>query len=682
MSVSAVSPVRAGLGLGGIALPHELLGSDDREVETMASMTPKRPARPPLPQNSLSSPGNAPPSSPSPTAAAFPRATPLRSSRSGSVQHVTSDMISYPVMSARFEAVATAGSEPISPNSKGRNAVGAPMPSKHPKGTSDGEKRSKPRPAPIKTGSGSSSSSGFFSPLRHKFSAFGLGGKEQTTQDDGEVSPTREVYRDGKAAEQPSAPRRRQSDPSAQSPPACYTETSKRSATTSKRRPSEVHRRAVSDSPAIFSQAQWRPPVARTDTGSPVPDRYPEEVVPPPPQEALFLSASHAGADGEQHFGQIPFSGEGGAVVRIRSSRRPDELEIGWTCVSGIDALGVPFTTWEVSLRPRRAPHSVISAVPRSETARPSRKPSAVSFQSYTMHSSSTQPAQNQASDMRAYHRGAESAATSPTRSRVRPRFASSGYDESLYGSVSSDASLWGGPGRPGKMSISTAATSEPEDCYSPIDLTAYGVTPDSTPPAATGFAHHRTERSSSYAPGMAPFLRSRQFSIDPETASKSRSFSLSTLGSTASRESTLHHVEGYGEEISVFEHAPQPPRRESLSAKSSRPSVSVALDRRPSTFTKPHLPSPLSRRQYDLDEGTVDPRTPINTQSMFSGPPLCPLPEVPTTTENKSSPKSRFSTASSLEAVAADVQTATIQRAEQLARETASSRWSDNDEE
>jgi hypothetical protein len=35
------------------------------------------------------------------------------SSRSGSVQHVTGDMISYPVMAARFEAVATAGPEPI-----------------------------------------------------------------------------------------------------------------------------------------------------------------------------------------------------------------------------------------------------------------------------------------------------------------------------------------------------------------------------------------------------------------------------------------------------------------------------------------------------------------------------------------------------------------------------------------
>lgn len=458
----------------------------------------------------------------------------------------------------------------------------------------------------------------------------------------------------------------------------------------SNRRPSEVHRRAISDSPLIVSQARWRPPT-RNETGPLAPNRYLEEVLASTPPETVFLSASHAGAEGTQHFGQIPFSGDGGAVVRLRSSRRPDELEIGWTCVPGIDALGEPFTTWEISLRPRHAPGPVMGAAPTAEHARPSRKPSSVSFQSYTMHSSSTQRAQEEEAGVRTHCRGADSAATSPTRSRVRSRFASAGGDSS-YGSVSSDVSLWAGPSHRGKMSISTAATSEPEECYSPIDLTAYEVTPDSTPPAPTDCVH-RTDRSSSYAPRMAPFMRSRQFSIDHELASKNRSLSLSTLGTiSTSRHTTTDDVEGYGEEISMYELAPQPPRRGSQSIKppatkpdlfrtGPRPSMSIAIDRRPSMWTKSHLPSPLGRPQHDFDAVAADPDMP-DTHSTFSGPPLCPLPEVSATSEGKPSPTSRFSAASSLDELAADVETATIHHVKQRPGETCSSRWSDNEDE
>lgn len=225
MSASIALPTQAGLGLGGVALPIELLGpAGDGESlgaispprmeradlaggdladltssrrGTTFSTPPKRPARPPLPHNSLSSP-SAVDSTPSPTSASFPRPAPHRSSRSGSVQHVTGDMISYPVMAARFEAVATAGPEPISPTSKVGNALLSPTTGRQSKGAStESDKKIRPRPAPIKTGVGSAGGGGFFSPLRQKFSALGGGGsssKDKSAHED--LSPTRQAQLD------------------------------------------------------------------------------------------------------------------------------------------------------------------------------------------------------------------------------------------------------------------------------------------------------------------------------------------------------------------------------------------------------------------------------------------------------------------------------------------------------
>jgi hypothetical protein len=97
-------------------------------------------------------------------------------------------MISYPVMAARFEAVATAGPEPISPTSK---AILSPITGRQSKGggASESDKKIRPRPAPIKTGVGSAGGGGFFSPLRQKFSA--LGGKDKSVHED--LSPTRQA---------------------------------------------------------------------------------------------------------------------------------------------------------------------------------------------------------------------------------------------------------------------------------------------------------------------------------------------------------------------------------------------------------------------------------------------------------------------------------------------------------
>ncbi|GAA5989852.1 hypothetical protein JCM10908_002350 [Rhodotorula pacifica] len=691
MCASIVSPARSGLGLGGIALPHELQGTSDGmslgHVDRNLSTPPKRPARPPLPHNSLSSPETLFPA-PSPTSAAFPRhTTPLRTSRSGSVQHVTSDMISYPVMSARIEAVA--GTDPISPTSKGWNPPYSS--SGHAKASSSSEKKGgagRMRPPPIKTGAaGSATSSGFFSPLRQKFGAFGAG-KDKVVRDE-ESSPARQSQLEDASAlaAKPSAPWRPVSDPSSSSPYAGASEDAPCFESTSASRLAKTHRRAASDSPELFSQARWRP-AGRFDPIAPVVESHAGATA--TSTETLFLSASQGSAGSEQHFGQIPIAADTGAVVRLRSSRRPDELEVGWTCVPGVDALGIPYTTWEISLRPRDARRTV-SMISTTETARPTRPTSTQSFQSYSMAPTPTPSMPLHDSAARHAH-GHDS--VSPTRSGARSRDPSSISDSSSYGSFSSDTSLWAGSSQQGKLSISSAATSAPDECYSPIDLTVYGVVPDATPPA---IEQHRIGRFSSYAPGMAPFERPRQLSVNPDAANKGRSFSLSNL-SSSSRTSTLEHVEGYSEELRMSDYGPRPSRRASAwhdkapagkfvpattSLRTARaPSMSVAIDRAAPISTKPHLPSPLGlpQRQHDFDSLSIDFRTPT-TQSTFSGPPLCPLPELPSSLDGKPSPESRFSIASSLDDLEADIQTACIQLVAQRPRAQVGSRWSDNED-
>lgn len=483
----------------------------------------------------------------------------------------------------------------------------------------------------------------------------------------------------------------------------------------------------MSDSPDLFSHTRWRPS-APSDSLDPASNR-PASQTTSGSAESLFLSATHNdGAGTEHHFGQVPLTVDGGATLRIRSSRRPDELEIGWTCVPGVDALGIPYTTWEISLRPRAgagAPRP-ISVVSKAETTCPRRESSSQSFQSYSMIPTPTLPVQDpHAGDARGtpFRTFDSHAAVSPTRHRSRPRNASSAYESSSYGSISSEASLWAeSSSRQGKLSVSSAATSDREDCYSPIDLTAYGVTPDSTPPAIVD-PNQRFGRSSSYAPGMAPFTRPRQFSVDPEAANKNRSFSLTHFGST-SRVSAISHVEGYGEELRMPEYpatgaldprlsthtsgwaANAPPAVEAKPLNASFhvregvntvvrgvgvPGPALPIERNPpfsssSSFSsKPHLPSPLSqRRQSYFDPLSVASHPPTDS-STFSGPPLCPLPELPPSIVGggKPSPESRFSIASSLDEVEAmDVQTASIQLVQQRPRGVVSSRWSDHDED
>ncbi|GAA5961598.1 hypothetical protein JCM8115_006731 [Rhodotorula mucilaginosa] len=627
-------------------------------------------------------------------------------------------MISYPVMAARFEAVATAGPEPISPTSK---AVLSPITGRQSKGggASESDKKIRPRPAPIKTGVGSAGGGGFFSPLRQKFSA--LGGKDKSVHED--LSPTRQA-----GLEQPTVHSastwRSLSNPPSRSPPMDYGEIPPHVGKPCP--PAAAHRRAVSDSPDLFSQARWKPS-ARLEPVDPASNR-PASQTSSESAEKLFLSASttNNGTGTEHHFGQVPLTVDGGATLRLRSSRRPDELEIGWTCVPGIDALGVPYTTWEISLRPRRtctgAPPRPISVVSKAETARPRRESSSQSFQSYSMIPTPTLPVQDSHAGGTPFRGFDSRAAVSPTRHRPRPRNASSAYESSSYGSISSDASLWAeNSSRQGKMSVSSAATSDPEDCYSPIDLTAYGVTPDSTSPASFD-ATQRFGRSSSYAPGMAPFTRPRQFSVDPEAANKNRSFSLTHCGS-ASRGSAISHVEGYGEELRMPDHAAPGgalDRRLSRSANTSgravhpaaveegkppcsswvqrgdantvvggfgAPGPALPIERNPplSSSAKSHLPSPLSqRRQSHFDPSSIASHPPTDS-STFSGPPLCPLPELPPSiVGGKPSSESRFSIASSLDdSEAIDVQTASIHLVEQRPRGVVvSSRWSDHDED
>lgn len=44
---------------------------------------------------------------------------------------------------------------------------------------------------------------------------------------------------------------------------------------------------------------------------------------------------------------------EDGVTISIKSSQRPDQFEVNWTCTPGIDSEGKSFTQWELQLKPK-----------------------------------------------------------------------------------------------------------------------------------------------------------------------------------------------------------------------------------------------------------------------------------------------------------------------------------------
>lgn len=442
--------------------------------------------------------------------------------------------------------------------------------------------------------------------------------------------------------------------------------------------PAMIHRRAISDSP-IFASSSFVPMADAASRISTISSSTRKSSA-----DRLYLSAGDGTDKPEHHFGSIPLIADAGAVINLRSSRRPDELELGWTCVPGIDSNGQPFTMWEIRLRPRPTTRPV-SVASRAETARSPRSPDARSLHTYSMQHTPMAPAPvlPPPDDFEP-----EETPVSPTRPFARSRKASERSEGSSYGSISSEtSSSWAGlmERQRGKVSVSSSATSAAEESYSPIDLTAYGVQDDCSPDFSP--LRQTVPRSVSYAPGVAPFERPRQFSIDPIAEAKTRSMSLSQIKSSRR---PAYYVEGYSEDLSMDgtsgPSASRPNRAGTIkSSHRTKPSgilpINVTPDRTSLSSSRLHLPSPLSQRRFDFGAGVTAAKRPEAVADL-AGPPLCPLPDLPAVPAERASldsPSSSFS-ASLDDSDAEDLGTASIELVQQRRARRLGSRWSDED--
>lgn len=154
-------------------------------------MPPRRPERPVLPDGTLTGPSDFT-SAASPTSSAL-RATPTKTTRTRSGPAITSDLISYPVVTSRVESVSSVAPDSSAGWSNKSQSLTSYF--EHP-GTSEVEEAAAPtplkrRPPPIKTTSSSGSSgTSFLSPLRQRFGSMGLSKDKSAKQSSPGLSPT------------------------------------------------------------------------------------------------------------------------------------------------------------------------------------------------------------------------------------------------------------------------------------------------------------------------------------------------------------------------------------------------------------------------------------------------------------------------------------------------------------
>ena len=72
----------------------------------------------------------------------------------------------------------------------------------------------------------------------------------------------------------------------------------------------------------------------------------------PPTSAHPSIGISVRDSAGERPVSRASYGPEGVSVT-LRSDLRPEEVEIGWTCITGTDAAGEPFSQWELKLRPK-----------------------------------------------------------------------------------------------------------------------------------------------------------------------------------------------------------------------------------------------------------------------------------------------------------------------------------------
>lgn len=267
---------------------------------------------------------------------------------------------------------------------------------------------------------------------------------------------------------------------------------------------------------------------------------------------SVGISVREGAGNSVREVGRAAF-GDEGLTVSLRSCHRPEEVEVGWMCITGTDEEGRAYTTWEMRLRPRVGAHS--NSPPPRKAAPPKATPAvhpsstgagSASFHNYRMGGPSVPPLSSTPSHASGlYH---------PTSPRSAARRTSSNRSEGS--SFSSESSTPGPPTpRRGKHSI----VSMPTDHLPPFDLDAVlssqkFASHSSRPLSLTSSSlslhndadtlppRRRIDRASSYA-SVSDQRRTRQFSIDEEgIMSRSASFSVGPGSIAVPPKSPKHH--------------------------------------------------------------------------------------------------------------------------------------------
>lgn len=97
----------------------------------------------------------------------------------------------------------------------------------------------------------------------------------------------------------------------------------------------------------------------------------------------ISVRGSVANGTATREVARAPLGGQDGVTVSLQSPSRPEDVEVGWTCISGVDSNGAPYTQWAITLKPKA------SAPPASA---PTTARVGSSFSSYRLSSSTARP--------------------------------------------------------------------------------------------------------------------------------------------------------------------------------------------------------------------------------------------------------------------------------------------------
>ena len=97
----------------------------------------------------------------------------------------------------------------------------------------------------------------------------------------------------------------------------------------------------------------------------------------------ISVRGSAASGSSSREVARAPLGGSEGVTVTLQSPYRPEDVEVGWICTSGVDGNGAPYTQWSITLKPKAIPAPLSAPNPIRNGS---------SFSSYRLSSSTARP--------------------------------------------------------------------------------------------------------------------------------------------------------------------------------------------------------------------------------------------------------------------------------------------------